>query len=173
MNKKENSVRINSEITGVQNVRLIGDNVETGIYSFDVAYKMADDMDLDLVEINRSANPAVCKIIDYQKYLYQQKKAQKEREDNSKTQELKEIRLTPNIGDNDYGFKLNHAIEFLKENNKVKITVFFKGRELIYKEQGELLITKFCNDLLDYGTPEKMPTLEGRNLYTVIKPKKK
>lgn len=173
MNKKENSVRINSEITGVQNVRLIGENVEPGIYSFGAAYKMADDMDLDLVEINRTANPAVCKIIDYQKYLYQQKKAQKEREANSKTQELKEIRLTPNIGDNDYNFKLNHAIEFLKENNKVKISVFFKGRELIYKEQGDLLITKFCNDLLDYGTPEKMPIFEGRNLYTVIKPKKK
>jgi translation initiation factor IF-3 len=130
-------------------------------------------MELDLVEISRNSDPPVCKIIDYQKYLYQQKKAQKERAANSQQQEIKEVRFTPNIGDNDYQTKLNQSREFLNKGDKVKASIFFKGREIAYKDQGELLLANFCNDLEEYGVPEKVPTLEGKRMYVTIKPKKK
>jgi translation initiation factor IF-3 len=171
--EKETPNRINHDIIGVAQVRLVGDNVEQGIYSFRDAYKLADEMELDLVEISRNSDPPVCKIIDYQKYLYQQKKAQKERAANSQQQEIKEVRFTPNIGDNDYQTKLNQSREFLNKGDKVKASIFFKGREIAYKDQGELLLANFCNDLEEYGVPEKVPTLEGKRMYVTIKPKKK
>ena len=165
--------RINNAIIGANEVRLIGDNVKPGVYSFRTAYQIADEMNLDLVEISKNDNMPICRIIDYQKFLYQQKKIQKEREANSKHQEIKEIRFTPNISDNDYQTKLNKAKEFLEDGDKVKASVFFSGREMAYKDQGELLLANFCNDLIDYGVPEKVPTLEGKRMIVSIKPKRK
>lgn len=171
-NKKENAHRINDAIKGVNQVRLVGDNVETGIYSFREAMRIADDMNLDLVEISPNAVPPVCKILDYEKFLYQQKKKQKEQQQNAQKTEVKEIRFTPQTGDNDYQFKLRHAIEFLKEGNKVKASVFFKGRTIAFKDQGELLLANLCNDLLEFGKPDKMPMMEGKRMIVMISPKK-
>lgn len=175
MKKEKDQIqhRINNEIVGSNEVRLVGDNVKPGIYSFRTAYQLADEMNLDLVEISKNDNMPICRIVDYQKFLYQQKKSQKEREANSKQQEIKEIRFTPNIGDNDYQTKLNKAKEFLKDGDKVKASVFFSGREMAYKDQGELLLANFCNDLIDYGIPEKVPVLEGKRMIVSLKPKRK
>jgi translation initiation factor IF-3 len=152
-------------------VRLIGDNVEQGIYSYQQAMRMADEMNLDLVEIAANANPPVCRIIDYQKFLYAQKKKQKEAKANAKKMEVKEIRFGPQTDDHDYNFKLKHAIEFLKDGNKVKAYVFFRGRSIVFKEQGELLLTRFANDLAEYGKPENMPNLEGKRMILNFSPK--
>ena len=152
-------------------MRLIGDNVEQGIYSYQQAMAMADDMNLDLVEIAATANPPVCRIIDYQKFLYAQKKKQKEAKANAKKMEVKEIRFGPQTDDHDYNFKLKHAIEFLKDGNKVKAYVFFRGRSIVFKEQGELLLARFANDLAEYGKPENMPNLEGKRMILNFSPK--
>jgi translation initiation factor IF-3 len=152
-------------------VRLIGDNVEQGIYSYQQAMRMADEMNLDLVEIAANANPPVCRIIDYQKFLYAQKKKQKEAKANAKKMEVKEIRFGPQTDDHDYNFKLKHAIEFLKDGNKVKAYVFFRGRSIVFKEQGELLLARFANDLAEYGKPENMPNLEGKRMILNFSPK--
>ena len=132
---------------------------------------MADEMNLDLVEIAANANPPVCRIIDYQKFLYAQKKKQKEAKANAKKMEVKEIRFGPQTDDHDYNFKLKHAIEFLKEGNKVKAYVFFRGRSIVFKEQGELLLDRFANDLAEYGKPENMPNLEGKRMILNFSPK--
>lgn len=168
---KEDPHRINDKIRGVQQVRLIGENVEPGIYDFKQAMRMADDQNLDLVEIAATANPPVCRIIDYQKFLYAQKKKQKEAKANAKKMEVKEIRFGPQTDDHDYNFKLKHAIEFLKEGNKVKSYVFFRGRSIVFKEQGELLLARFANDLAEYGKPENVPTLEGKRMILNLSPK--
>jgi len=152
-------------------VRLVGDNVEQGIYSFQQAMKMADDQNLDLVEIAPTADPPVCRIIDYQKFLYAQKKKQKEAKANQKKQEIKEIRFGPQTDDHDYNFKLKHAIEFLKDGNKVKAYVFFRGRSIVFKEQGELLLARFANDLVEYGKPDNVPNLEGKRMILNLSPK--
>lgn len=169
--KDEKKNRINREIKGVSEVRLVGDNVEPGIYSFIDAYKLADELELDLVEISASANPPVCRIIDYQKFLYQQKKKQKENNQNSSKVEIKELRFGPQTDDHDYEFKLRHAIEFLKEGNKVKASVFFKGRTIMFKDQGELILARLCQDTEEYGKPDKMPTMEGKRMLVTISPK--
>ena len=161
--------RINEKIVGVQQVRLVGDNVTPGIYSFKEAYKIADDLNLDLVEINGDQNPIICKILDYEKYLYEQKK--KNKENKQKPQEIKEIQLSPQINEHDFNFKVEHAIKFLKEKNKVKAFVLFKGRSINYKDQGDTIINKFCESLLQYGKIEKSPVLEGRKLTVIINPK--
>ncbi len=164
--------RINDAIRGVKEVRLVGDNVEQGIYPFDVAMHIADEQNLDLVEISPNAIPPVCKIIDYQKFLYQQKKREKEQKAKSAKVVIKEIRFGPQTDEHDYNFKLKHAQEFLKEGNKVKAYVFFKGRSILFKEQGELLLARFANDLEDYGRVEQLPKLEGKRMIVNIAPKK-
>jgi translation initiation factor IF-3 len=164
--------RINEKIHGVKEVRLVGDNVEQGIYPFEVAMRMADDQNLDLVEISASAVPPVCRILDYQKFLYQKKRKEKEQKQNSKKIEIKEIRFGPQTDDHDYNFKLKHAEGFLKDGNKVKAYVFFRGRSILFKEQGELLLARFCNDLSEVGKPEAMPKLEGKRMIVMLSPKK-
>ena len=164
--------RINEKIKGVREVRLVGDNVETGVYSFDEAMRIADNLELDLVEISPSAVPPVCKVIDYQKFLYQQKKREKEKKANSAKVVVKEIRFGPQTDDHDFNFKLKHAQEFLKEGYKVKAYVFFKGRSILFKEQGEVLLARFAQELEDLGKPEQLPQLEGKRMIITISPKK-
>lgn len=154
-------------------VRLVGDNVTAGIYSIHEALKIAEELELDLVEISPNAEPPVCKVLDYQKYLYQQKKKAKEIKAKSTKIVVKEIRFGPQTDDHDYNFKLKHAIGFLQEGAKVKAYVFFKGRSILFKEQGEVLLLRFANDLEDYGKVEQMPVLEGKRMIIMISPKKK
>lgn len=146
--------------------------MEQGIYSFAEAIRLADEQDLDLVEISPNAVPPVCKIIDYQKFLYQQKKREKEQKAKSAKIVIKEIRFGPQTDEHDYNFKLKHAQEFLKEGNKVKAYVFFRGRSILFKEQGELLLARFANDLEEYGKVEQLPKLEGKRMIVNIAPKK-
>jgi translation initiation factor IF-3 len=164
--------RINENIRGVREVRLVGDNVEQGIYSIAEALRIADEQNLDLVEISASANPPVCRILDYQKYLYQQKKREKENKAKSVKIEVKEIRFGPQTDDHDYNFKLKHAQEFLKSGNKVKASVFFRGRAIMFKDQGEQLLARFCEDLQEIGKADNAPTLEGKRMIVMISPKK-
>lgn len=164
--------RINEHIKGVSQVRLVGDNVETGVYSFDEAMKIADNLELDLVEISPNAAPPVCKIVDYSKFLYQLKKREKEKKVNSSKIVIKEIRFGPQTDDHDFNFKLKHAREFLKEGNKVKAYVFFKGRSILFKDQGEVLLARFAQELEDLGKPEQIPQLEGKRMIITIAPKK-
>jgi len=163
--------RINERIR-IREIRLVGDNVEQGIYPTAKAYKMAQNMGLDLVEISPSANPPVCQITDYQKFLYQQKKRQKEQKAKSVKVVVKEIRFGPHTDDHDYDFKLKHAKEFLESGCKVKAFVFFRGRSILFKEQGEVLLLRFANDLEDYGKVDRMPVLEGKRMILMFSPKK-
>jgi translation initiation factor IF-3 len=153
-------------------VRIVGENIESGIFNIKDALKLANSLELDLVEISPSANPPVCKIIDYQKFLYEQKKKQKEMKAKSTKIVVKEIRLGPQTDDHDFNFKLKHAIRFLQEGNKVKVEVFFRGRTIIYKDQGETQLLKFAEALLEYGKPEMLPKLEGKKMMMIIAPKK-
>ncbi|MDE6522381.1 MAG: translation initiation factor IF-3 [Muribaculaceae bacterium] len=153
-------------------VRLVGDNVEPGIYPIEKARRLADELELDLVEITAQADPPVCRIIDYQKFLYQQKKRQKEQKAKAAKVVVKEIRFGPQTDDHDYNFKLKHAIGFLKEGSKVKAYVFFRGRSILFKEQGEVLLLRFANDLEDYGRLESMPVLEGKRMTIMMAPLK-
>jgi len=137
------------------------------------ALKLADEMELDLVEISPNADPPVCKLIDYQKFLYQQKKKQKEQKAKTSRIVVKEIRFGPNTDEHDYNFKLKHAIRFLEEGAKVRAYVFFKGRSILFSEKGEVLLLKFANDLEEYGKVEQMPKLEGKRMYLTLSPKKK
>jgi len=164
--------RINERIRGVRDVRLVGENIETGIYAIQEALRIADNLGLDLVEISPNADPPVCKVTDYQKFLYQQKKRQKEQKAKSVKVVVKEIRFGPQTDDHDYNFKLKHAVSFLKEGAKVKAYVFFKGRSILFKEQGEVLLLRFANDLEDYGKVEMMPVLEGKRMSVIFSPKK-
>lgn len=154
-------------------VRLVGDNVEQGIYSIQEALHIADEQGLDLIEISPNAAPPVCKILDYQKFLYQQKKHQKEQKAKASKVVVKEIRFGPQTDDHDYNFKLKHAMGFLQEGAKVKAYVFFHGRSILFKEQGEVLLLRFANDLEEYGKVEQMPVLEGKRMILMISPKKK
>ena len=153
-------------------VRVVGEGMEPTIMNTKEALRRAYDEGLDLVMISPQANPPVCKIIEYQKFLYEQKKREKERKANSQKIVIKEIRLSPQTDDHDFEFKLNHAIRFLKDGNKVKVDVFFRGRSIVYKEQGEQQLLKFAEALLEYGKPEQMPRLEGKRMLMVIAPKK-
>ena len=154
-------------------VRLVGDNVETGIYTIQEALRIADEQGLDLIEISPNAAPPVCKILDYQKFLYQQKKHQKEQKAKQTKVVVKEIRFGPQTDDHDYNFKLKHAMGFLQEGAKVKAYVFFRGRSILFKEQGEVLLLRFANDLEEYGKVEQMPVLEGKRMIIMLSPKKK
>jgi len=164
--------RINERIR-VKEVRLVGDNVEQGVFPIQQALAIAEQHQLDLVEISPNAVPPVCHIIDYQKFLYQQKKRQKEQKAKSTKITLKEIRFGPQTDDHDYDFKVKHAKAFLEEGSKVKAYVFFKGRSILFKEQGEVLLLRFANDLEDYGKVESMPVLEGKRMIIMLAPKKK
>ncbi len=154
-------------------VRLVGDNVTPGIYSIQEARKIAEELELYLVEISAQAEPPVCKVLDYQKFLYQQKKKAKEIKAKAAKVVVKEIRFGPQTDDHDYNFKLKHAIGFLQEGAKVKAYVFFKGRSILFKEQGEVLLLRFANDLEEYGKVEQMPLLEGKKMIIMLSPKKK
>lgn len=174
MNNKnqEQKNRINYMIKNPK-VRLVGDNIENGIFDIKLAQKMAKEMELDLVEISKSNDGTpVCKIIDYKKYIYEQKKKQKELKKKQKQNTVKEIRMTPHIDDHDFNFKLEHAKKFLKDNDKVQVSIFFKGREIMYKDQGEIVLLRFANELSGIGLAEQMPKLEGKRMIMMIKPKK-
>lgn len=155
----------------VPEVRLVGDNVQVGIYPFQEALKIAQDQQLDLVEISPGANPPVCKVIDYNKFLYDEKKKKKEMKAKSKTSEVKEVRFTPNTDDHDFEFKCKHAEKFLQEGNKVKAHVQFKGRAIMFKERGELLLLKFADRLKDVGVLEGLPKMEGKRMLVMFAPK--
>jgi translation initiation factor IF-3 len=172
--KKDNlkdQYRINDKIR-VKEVRVVGDNIEQGVYPTAEALRMARDQDLDLIEISPNADPPVCRISDYQKFIYQQKKRQKEQKAKSVKIVVKEIRFGPQTDDHDYNFKLKHAQSFLEEGAKVKAYVFFKGRSILFKEQGEVLLLRFANDLEDYGKVEQLPALEGKKMIIMLAPKK-
>ncbi|TAJ11885.1 translation initiation factor IF-3 [Marinilabiliaceae bacterium JC017] len=169
--KLEPQHRINERIR-VPKVRIVGDNIDNpGVYSTAEALKMADGLDLDLVEISPNGDPPVCKIIDYQKFLYQQKRKQKELKAKTVKVVVKEIRFGPNTDDHDYKFKLKHAEKFLGEGAKVKAFVFFKGRSILFKEKGEILLLKFAQDLEEHGKVEQLPKLEGKRMTMFISPK--
>ncbi|MEA3476842.1 MAG: translation initiation factor IF-3 [Bacteroidota bacterium] len=169
--KKEDPHKINERITAPV-VRVVGDNVDVGIYNIREAIMIADGQGLDLVEISPSANPPVCKVIDYKKFLYEQKKKAKEIKAKTAKIVVKEIRLGPNIDDHDFNFKLKHAIRFLQDGAKVKVDVFFKGRTIIYKEKGEYVLLRFADELEEYGKVERLPKLEGKRMIMIITPKK-
>ncbi|MBP5708897.1 MAG: translation initiation factor IF-3 [Bacteroidales bacterium] len=164
--------RINNKIIASE-VRVVGENIESTVMSIQDALRLADQMELDLVEISPNAVPPVCRIVDYQKFLYQQKKKQKEIKAKSTKIVVKEIRFGPNTDDHDYNFKLKHAMKFLEEGAKVKAYVYFKGRSILFKEQGEVLLLKFANDLEEYGKVDQLPKLEGKRMTIAISPKKK
>ena len=154
-------------------VRVVGEEIETAVMSIQDALRLADQMELDIVEISPNDDPPVCKIVDYQKFLYQQKKKQKEAKAKAAKIVVKEIRFGPNTDDHDYNFKLKHAMKFLEEGAKVRAYVFFKGRSILFKEQGEVLLLRFANDLEDYGKVEQLPRLEGKRMIISFSPKKK
>ena len=173
MPEKEALHKINEHITA-REVRIVGEGVEESkVVPTRVAIDMAQEMGLDLVEISPNAEPPVCRIIDYQKFLYQQKKRTKELKAKSVKVVVKEIRFGPNTDDHDYNFKLRHAENFLKEGSKVKAYVFFRGREIVFKDQGEILLLRFAQDLAEYAKVEQMPRLEGKRMYLILAPKPK
>ncbi len=153
-------------------MRLVGENIENpGVYTREEALNMAHKAELDLVEISPSADPPVCKVIDYQKFLYQQKKKQKEIKANTTKVVVKEIRFGPHTDEHDYNFKLKHAQNFLQDGSKVKAYVFFKGRTIVYKEDGEILLLRLAQDLEEYGRVEQLPRLEGKRMIIILAPK--
>ncbi|MFM7672744.1 MAG: translation initiation factor IF-3 [Bacteroidota bacterium] len=170
--RKEAEHRINQFIRAPQ-VRLVGENATVGIYSVQDAIRLSQEQGLDLVEISPNVDPPVCKIIDYNKFLYDKKKKEKEMKAKSKASEVKEIRFTPNTDDHDFDFKAKHAVEFLKEGNKVKAYVQFKGRAIQFQDRGQLLLLKFAERLAEAGVLENMPKMEGRRMLAMFAPKGK
>ncbi|HAO15028.1 MAG TPA: translation initiation factor IF-3 [Tenacibaculum sp.] len=163
---------MNEKIKYVDEVRLVGDNVETGVYSLFKAKEISRELGLDLVEISPKAVPPVCKIIDYKKFLYEQKKREKALKAKATKVVVKEIRFGPQTDEHDYEFKKKHAMKFLKDGAKLKAFVFFKGRSIVFKEQGQILLLKLAQELEDYGKVEQMPKLEGKRMTMFIAPKK-
>ncbi len=169
--KQQPQYRINEQIR-VREVRIVGEDIESVVMPTRQALQLAQEKEVDLVEISPNANPPVCRLIDYSKFLYQQKKKQKEMKAKQVKVEVKEIRFGPQTADADYNFKLKHAQGFLNEGNKVKAYVFFKGRSIVFKEQGEVLLLRFANDLEELAKVELMPTLEGKRMSIILAPKK-
>ncbi|WP_165733851.1 MULTISPECIES: translation initiation factor IF-3 [unclassified Polaribacter] len=169
---KEDQHRINEKIRYVDEVRLVGDNIEVGVYPLDKAKELAREQELDLVEISPKAKPPVCKIIDYKKFLYEQKKREKVLKSKATKVTIKEIRFGPQTDEHDYEFKKKHALKFLQEGAKLKAFVFFKGRSIIFKEQGQILLLKLAQELEEYGKVEQLPKLEGKRMIMFIAPKK-
>lgn len=168
--QQEPEHRINERVRALQ-VRLVGENVTVGIYPTQEALKIAQQQEMDLVEISPNADPPVCKVIDYKKFLYEKKKKEKEMKANAKQSEVKEIRFTPSTDDHDFNFKAKHAEGFLKDGNKVKAYVQFKGRAIQFKERGELVLLKFAERLAEVGQPESLPKLEGKRMFLMLTPK--
>ncbi|AUC81976.1 translation initiation factor IF-3 [Lacinutrix sp. Bg11-31] len=168
---KEDQHRINSKIRA-EKVRLVGENIEVGIYTTKEALAMAEEQEFDLVEISPKADPPVCKIMDYKKFLYEQKKRDKALKSKATKVIIKEIRFGPQTDDHDYQFKRKHAEKFLKEGAKLKAFVFFKGRSIVFKEQGQILLLRLAQDLEELGKVEQMPRLEGKRMTMFIAPKK-
>lgn len=155
------------------NVRLVGENVEVGVYTLSQALKLAEDLEQDLVEISPNADPPVCRIVDYKKFLYEQKKKKKEQKANQTKSEVKEIRFGPNTDEHDFEFKYKHAENFLKEGHKVRAYVFFKGRSIVYKERGEVLLLQLAQRLVEIAKIEQLPRLEGKKMFLLMSPKGK
>jgi translation initiation factor IF-3 len=170
--REEDQHRINEKIMA-REIRLIMDGAEPIVISTAEAMKMAEEQDVDLVEISPNANPPVCKLMDYRKFLYNQKRKEKELKAKQSKVELKEIRFGPNTDEHDFNFKLAHARKFLEQGNKLKAYVFFRGRTIVFKDRGEILLLKFVTELEDVGTVEQLPKLEGKRMIIMINPKKK
>ena len=168
---KQDPHLINEKITAHE-VRLVGDNVEVGVYKLNKALAIAREMELDLVEISPKAAPPVCKILEYKKFLYEQKKREKALKSKATKVTIKEIRFGPQTDEHDYEFKKKHAIKFLSEGAKLKAFVFFKGRSIVFKEQGQILLLRLAQDLEEYGKVEQLPKLEGKRMTMFIAPKK-
>jgi translation initiation factor IF-3 len=166
----EEPFKINQKITA-REVRLVGDNIEQGIYPIDQARKFAQDQNLDLVEISPTATPPVCRVIDYSKFKYEQKKKTRELKAKQTKVVIKEIRFGPNTDDHDFEFKVKHAKEFLKEGAKIKSYVHFVGRSIVFKERGEILLLKFAQALEDLAKVEQLPKLEGKRMFLYLAPK--
>ena len=169
---KENPHKINEKITATE-IRLVGDNVEVGVYGLTKAIALAEKLELDLVEISPKASPPVCKILDYKKFLYEQKKREKALKSKATKVVIKEIRFGPQTDEHDYEFKKKHAEKFLNDGAKLKAFVFFKGRSIVFKEQGQILLLRLAQDLEQIGKVEQMPILEGKRMTMFISPKKK
>ena len=170
-NNLKSQYRVNEQIRAHE-VRIVGDDIESQVLPTRDAIHLAEQRGVDLVEISPNAEPPVCRLIDYSKFIYQQKKRQKEMKAKQVKVEVKEIRFGPQTDDHDYNFKLKHAIGFLSDGDKVKAYVFFRGRSILFKEQGEVLLLRFAQDLEEYGKVESMPVLEGKRMTMFIAPKK-
>ncbi len=170
--KKQREHRINEEIDTPQ-VRLVGENLEPGVYTTSKALELCKELEVDLVEISPNADPPVCRAVDYNKFLYEKKKKEKELKAKSSKSEVKEIRFTPNTDDHDFDFKAKHAEKFLQDGNKVKAYVQFKGRAIIFKDRGELILLKFAERLSEFGTLEGMPKIEGKRMHAIFSSKTK
>ena len=170
MNKNTEYFRINEEIR-TTDVRLVGDNVTPGIYNLTKALQQANELNLDLVEINRNSEPPICRIVEYQKFLYERKMKKKEQEKNQFQQKIKELRFTPVIGDHDYNFKVKQGIDFLKNRNKLQVSIFFQGRMITHMNLGLELILKLSEDLQDYARLENKPKMEGKRMIAIFQPK--
>ena len=166
----EEPYKVNGKITASE-VRVVGDNVAVGVYPISEALKIAENQGLDLVEISPKAEPPVCKVIDYSKFKYDQKKKQKEIKAKASKKVIKEIRFGPNTDEHDFNFKLKHAENFLKDGAKVKAYVQFRGRSIVYKERGEILLLKFAQTLEEYAKVEQLPKLEGKRMFLFLAPK--
>ena len=169
---REEQHRINKNIRNTPQVRVVGDDIEAGVYPIDEAIKMAEELGVDLVEIALVVDRCVCKIIDYGKYLYELKKKAKEVKAKASKVVVKDIRFGPHTDEHDYQFKKNHAMKFLQEGSKVKAFVFFRGREIVFKEQGTILLLRFASELEEWGKAEQLPVLEGKKMLMVLAPKK-
>ncbi|CAN5154049.1 translation initiation factor IF-3 [soil metagenome] len=173
MPRREDLHRINEKIRDVANVRVVGEGVEQGLFSIEKALEIAKDAGLDLVEIVPNADPPVCRVVEYKKFLYEQKKKQKEMKSKATKVIVKEIRFGPHCDDHDFNFKKNHAIKFLEAGAKVKAYVMFRGRTIVFKQQGEILLLKFAQELEEVGKVEQLPVLEGKRMFMLLAPKKK
>lgn len=171
MVRKEDPNKINEKIDAPE-VRLVGEGIEQGIYPIRKALEIAQEKELDLVEISPNADPPVCKILDYKKFLFEQKKKQKELKAKSTKIVVKEIRFGPNTDDHDFEFKLKHAKQFLEQGCKVRAFVFFRGRSIVYKDKGEILLLRFANELEDLAKVEMLPKMEGKKMFIILSPKK-
>ena len=169
---REEQHRINKNIRNTPQVRVVGDDVEAGVYPIEEAIKMAEELGVDLVEIAPNVDPPVCKVVDYGKFLYELKKKAKEVKAKASKVVVKDIRFGPHTDEHDYLFKKNHAMKFLQDGCKVKAFVFFRGREIVFKEQGEILLLRFASELEEYGKAEQLPVLEGKKMLMVLAPKK-
>jgi len=169
---KEEQHRINGNIRNTPMVRVVGDDIEAGVYPIAEAIKMAEDLGVDLVEIAPNVDPPVCKVVDYGKYLYELKKKAKEVKAKASKVVVKDIRFGPHTDEHDYQFKKNHAMKFLQDGSKVKAFVFFRGREIVFKEQGTILLLRFASELEEWGKAEQLPVLEGKKMQMVLAPKK-